>query len=82
FVGGILGATFGAAFFGVGLFIGTLLGIFLGAFLVELFVRGDLVRSVKSGAGGVLGRLGSIVAKVGVAVAMLIIMGIKIISIF
>lgn len=70
-IGGILGAIVGAGFFGIGLILGTFVGIFLGAFLVELFVRKDLVKSFKSGAGGLVGRIGSIVAKVAIAFAML-----------
>lgn len=69
-IGGILGAVIGAAFFGIGIILGTFLGIFLGAFLVELIINKDVVRSLKSGAGGVLGRVGSIFAKVIIAIAM------------
>jgi uncharacterized protein YqgC (DUF456 family) len=73
-IGGILGAIIGAGFFGLGLILGTFLGIFLGAFLVELFVRKDFIRSVKAGAGGVIGRFGSIAAKVVIAIVMLVLM--------
>ncbi|UCB56448.1 MAG: DUF456 domain-containing protein [Candidatus Omnitrophota bacterium] len=71
-IGGIFGAILGAVgFFGVGLLAGTFLGIFLGAFLVELFIQRNLVKSLKSGAGGVIGRVGSIIAKVAIAIIML-----------
>ena len=73
-IGGILGAVIGAAFFGIGLILGTFLGIFLGAFLVDLVIYKDIVKSLKSGAGGVLGRAGSIFAKVIIAIAMFAIM--------
>jgi len=69
-VGGIVGAILGVGVLGVGLFIGTFLGIFLGAFLVEFLLQRDLVNSLKAGLGGVLGRLGSIVAKVVIAAIM------------
>jgi uncharacterized protein YqgC (DUF456 family) len=72
--GGIVGAVIGAGFFGVGLIFGTFLGIFLGAFLVELVVQRDLVRSLKAGTGGILGRFGSIVVKVIIALFMFWIM--------
>jgi len=69
--GGILGAVFGVSFLGLGAILGTILGIFLGAFLVELIIQRSLIKSLKAGAGGVLGRVGSIVAKVLIAIAML-----------
>jgi len=69
-VGGIIGAVIGTAFFGVGVIAGTFAGIFFGAFLVELAVKRDIVRSIKSGTGGVLGRIGSIGAKVIIAIVM------------
>ncbi len=77
-IGGILGAIIGAGFLGIGLILGTFLGIFLGAFVVELFVQKDFVRSLKAGAGGVIGRIGSIAAKVAIAVIMLTIMACQI----
>jgi uncharacterized protein with FMN-binding domain len=73
-IGGILGAAIGAAFFGVGLILGAFLGIFLGAFLVELALKKDVMGSLKAGAGGVLGRLGSVIVKVIIAIAMFIIL--------
>ncbi|NQT94848.1 MAG: DUF456 domain-containing protein [Candidatus Omnitrophica bacterium] len=73
-IGGIIGAASGAVFLGIGLILGTFLGIFLGAFLVELILQKDLVKSLKSGAGGVIGRLGSIIAKLAIAAAMFWIM--------
>ena len=79
-IGGIAGAVIGAGFFGVGLILGTFLGIFLGAFLVELVIQKDLVKSLKAGAGSVLGRAGSIVAKMVIALIMLGIMASHIIK--
>jgi uncharacterized protein YqgC (DUF456 family) len=73
-IGGIIGAIIGTAFFGVGLIVGTFLGIFLGAFLVELIAKKDVVKSIKAGTGGVLGRIGSIAAKIIIAAVMLFIM--------
>ena len=68
--GGVLGALIGIHFLGVGLIIGTFLGIFCGAFIVELFRHRDFIKSFKAGAGGVLGRAGSIIVKVVVALVM------------
>ena len=76
--GGILGAASGMAFFGVGIFVGTLVGIFLGAFLVELMIKRDVKGALKAGAGSLLGRVGSIVIKVFIALIMFIIMGMRI----
>ncbi|NQT47134.1 MAG: DUF456 domain-containing protein [Candidatus Omnitrophica bacterium] len=73
-IGGIIGALLGVGFFGIGLILGTFLGIFGGAFLVELILQKDLVKSLKAGAGGVLGRMGSIIAKIVIAIIMLSIM--------
>ena len=75
FIGGMLGAALGAPLLGVGLIIGAFLGIFLGAFIVELFVRKDLVKSVKAGTGSFLGRISSIAVKVVIAIVMFVIMG-------
>lgn len=69
-VGAGLGAVLGVGFLGIGIILGTFLGIFLGAFVTELFVYKDLKRSLKSGVGGLLGRIGSIFAKILVAFAM------------
>jgi len=73
-IGGIAGAIVGVGFFGIGIILGTFLGIFLGAFVVELIVQRDLVKSLKAGAGSVLGRVGSIFAKVVIAVVMFVVM--------
>ena len=81
-IGGIIGAILGAGFFGIGLILGTFLGIFGGAFLVELILQKDLVKSLKAGAGGVLGRMGSIVAKLIIAIIMLTIMVPRVIGSF
>ena len=72
-VGGIVGAVAGVAFFGIGLLLGTFLGIFLGAFIVELGQRKNLKQSLKAGAGGVIGRMSAIAAKLLIALVMFII---------
>lgn len=81
-IGGIAGAVLGVGFFGIGIVLGTFLGIFLGAFLVELILQRDLIKSLKAGTGGVLGRMGSIIAKVIIAVIMFAILTSKIIHYF
>ena len=73
-IGGIVGAIAGVTLMGIGLFWGALFGLFLGAFLVELIIQKDLIRSLKAGAGSVLGRLGSVFAKVLIAIAMFAVM--------
>ena len=80
-IGGILGAIIGVWFLGIGIVISTFFGIFLGAFLVEYLVQKDLIKSLKAGAGGVLGRIGSIVAKVIIAVMMLVLIFARLINI-
>lgn len=79
FVGGIVGAIFGASLLGLGLILGTFMGIFLGAFLVELTIQKDLMRSLRAGAGGVLGRVGSVVSKLIIAVFMIGIIALKVV---
>lgn len=74
-IGGVIGAAMGAHFLGIGLIFGAFLGIFLGAFTVEYTIHHDLVTSLKAGTGGVLGRIGSVAAKVLIAVIMLFIIG-------
>ena len=69
-IGGLLGALFGAGFFGIGLIPGVFFGIFLGAFSVEFILHRDLVKSLKAGAGGILGRVGSILTKALIAIIM------------
>lgn len=69
-LGGILGAMFGASVFGVGLFVGALLGVFMGAFVVEMLIHRDVLKSIKAGVGSVLGKFGSIVLKVIIAMFM------------
>lgn len=80
--GGIIGAILGSMFLGIGLILGTFLGIFLGAFFVEFLVHKDFVKSLKSGAGSVIGRVGSVVAKVLIAIVMLALMGSKILAFY
>jgi len=75
-LGGIIGAVLGTALLGVGVIIGTFLGIFLGAFLVELLGRQGMRRALMAGAGSLLGRLGSIIVKLMIALIMMVFMGI------
>lgn len=77
--GGIAGALLGLLLPAAGILAGTVLGIFFGAFFVEYFIRRDLKRSLKAGAGSVLGRLGSVLIKIFIAVAMLTVIGLRII---
>ena len=81
-IGAIVGAILGATLFGVGIILGTFLGIFLGAFTVELFLKKDLTKSFKAGTGGVIGRVGSIVAKVVIAIIMFTIITMQILEHF
>jgi uncharacterized protein YqgC (DUF456 family) len=73
-IGGIAGAVIGVGFLGIGVVLGTFLGIFFGAFIVEFIIQRDLVRSLQAGTGSVLGRAGSIFAKVIIAIVMFAIM--------
>ena len=79
-IGGIAGAILGSAFFGIGLILGAFAGIFLGAFFVELITKKDIVKSIKAGTGGVVGRIGSIIAKTVIAIIMFFIMFQKILA--
>ena len=77
-IGGIVGAIVGAGFFGFGIIAGTFIGIFLGAFFAELIIQRNFIKSLKAGAGSVLGRIGSILVKVLIAVIMFTVMILKI----
>ncbi len=77
-IGGVIGAMLGTAFLGIGIILGTFLGIFLGIFLSEIITKKDLAKSLKAGAGGIIGRFGAIAAKVVVAIIMLIIIGVRV----
>lgn len=79
-IGGVLGAVLGVGFLGVGLILGTFFGIFLGAFFVELLIHKDIAKAAKAGAGGVLGRVGSVAAKIIIAVIMFVIIAIRVIG--
>jgi len=72
--GGVAGSVAGAVFFGVGIIAGAFLGVFFGAFIGELIVKRDLIQSFRSGAGGVVGRIGSVIAKVVLAGIMFAVM--------
>ena len=47
--------------------------MFTGALILELAINKDLIKSLKAGAGGVLGRIGSILIKVTIAIIMFVI---------
>ncbi|MGM0453256.1 MAG: DUF456 family protein [Thermodesulfobacteriota bacterium] len=76
-VGGIVGAVIGTPVPVVGSIIGLFLGVFLGAFLLELVARGDAGQAYHAAVGAFYGRVGAIVAKtmVGVAIIGVIFMG-------
>ena len=78
--GAFIGAIAGASFLGVGIILGTFLGIFLGAFLVEFLIHKDFLKSLKAGTGGVLGRVGSILVKVVVAISMFVVIALRILA--
>ncbi|MBN2121183.1 MAG: DUF456 domain-containing protein [Candidatus Omnitrophica bacterium] len=82
FIGGLAGAALGVSALGIGIIPGTFLGIFLGAFLAELVLKRDIIKSLKAGTGGLLGRLGSIVFKVIIALIMFLIMATRIIGFY
>ncbi len=70
--GGLIGLGLGLfGTFGIGLIPLTILGIFLGGFCVELMDQRGVKQAIKSGAGGIDGRLGAIVIKVLITSAMI-----------
>ena len=74
-LGALVGAVLGAVLlspllFLVGALLGAFLGAFIGAFLVEYFFDRDANRALRSGLGAFLGRMGGILAKGALAVAM------------
>lgn len=69
-LGGLAGAVLGPVFLGLGAFAGGCLGIFLGAFVIEQWRHQDTGKAIKAGVGGLIGRIGAIVLKCGIAVAM------------
>ena len=79
-IGGLIGAVVGTGFFGIGIIPGTFLGIFLGALLADFSVNKDFVKSVKAGAGGIMGRIGSVAAKVVIAIIMFSIITTKVVN--
>ena len=81
-LGGVFGAVLGVSFLGVGIIPGTILGIFLGALLLEYTRRRDWNQAMKAGVGSVLGRMGSIAAKVGIALMIYAVMAFKIVQSF
>ena len=69
-VGGFFGILLGILT-GFGLFIFPFLGIFLGAFIIEMLDHRDMVRSLKSGAGSLVGRTGAALAKLCITLMMI-----------
>jgi hypothetical protein len=71
FVGAFAGVAFPVPV--LGSLIGALAGAFIGAFLVEVVVSSDTGTAVKSGLGGLLGRLAGIFSKTLFAAAMVVV---------
>jgi uncharacterized protein YqgC (DUF456 family) len=69
--GGVIGflLSFYTAFIGLLPFV--ILGIFMGGFVVELCHRKDIKQAIKSGAGGLFGKLGASLVKVTLTVLMI-----------
>ena len=63
----------------VGSIIGAFAGAFLGAFAIELITRKPLSAAYKSGLAAMFGRGGSIVSKIAVGVAMIVIVIVRLI---
>jgi uncharacterized protein YqgC (DUF456 family) len=72
-IGSFIGAIVGVGIPVLGSLIGALLGAFLGAFIVEAAVSAHLGDAVKSGWGGLVGRLAGIFSKTLCAGAMVIV---------
>jgi uncharacterized protein len=70
-IGGVVGTILGIPLLGIGPVWGAFLGIFAGAFIVELIIQKDLVKSLRAGAGGVIGRAGAIALKFIIALLMI-----------
>jgi uncharacterized protein YqgC (DUF456 family) len=71
-VGGILGAVWGAAFlFGIGSIIGAFIGAFAGAFVVEYVRIKNIDQALRSGWGAFVGRVGGMITKGIIAIAMI-----------
>ncbi|NIR48502.1 DUF456 domain-containing protein [candidate division KSB1 bacterium] len=79
-LGGLLGAIWGTP---VAPLIGTVIGAFIGAFagaaLFEYFVTKDLQTSLKAGYGAFLGSVGGKLTKIAAGVAMVVMVGYRII---
>jgi len=55
----------------IGAVIGAFLGVYLGAFIVTYVVEGDMERARQIGAGAFMGRIGAVLVKVSMGVAMI-----------
>jgi hypothetical protein len=74
-LGGFVGAVVGAPlFFGFGAILGALAGAFAGAVLIELLTYGtaEWKKAVRSGWGNFLGRIAGLIAKVAIAIGMIV----------
>jgi len=74
----LIGAIAGAFFLGgwipvVGALLGAFAGAFLAAFTVELFKQGKAEPAYKAGIAAMFGRIGSIISKLSIGVAMIVI---------
>ncbi len=71
--GGLLGTLLGAPlFFGLGALIGLFAGAFLGAFGYEWYRQRNLTASIRSGYGAFLGRVSGTLAKLFLALGMIV----------
>lgn len=78
-LGGFFGAIWGVPFFPpIGILIGAFLGAFVGATLFEFVVSKDMKHSIRVGKGAFLGSVAGKLAKIAAAVAMVVMVGIKI----
>ncbi len=71
--GAIFGTVIGSLIPGIGILIGSFIGLFLGAFLMELFLKKDIILSLKAGTGSILGRTASVFVKLAIAIGMCVI---------
>jgi uncharacterized protein YqgC (DUF456 family) len=68
--GAIAGAIIGVPIPFAGSVLGMFIGAFLGAFIIEIFVKRSIIGALKAGIGAFLGRVGAILLKSIIALAM------------
>lgn len=79
-IGGFLGAVWATPILPLlGTLLGALIGAFVGASLFEYVSSKDVQRSVRAGFGAFLGSIGGKLTKIAVAVAMVVMVGIRIV---